>query len=109
MSDPNSSGEQPKASGVAIAVASPAANESNKEWDVNDGKNMGIASKSSLSRGLFCESSRSTSHSLNQLVTSGTVVVLLAIGFIFSFFFPIVSFITTIATIVIASIISCGW
>ena len=49
MSDPNSSGEQPKASGVAIAVASPAANESNKEWDVNDGKNMGIASKSSLS------------------------------------------------------------
>ncbi|EJK48107.1 hypothetical protein THAOC_33125, partial [Thalassiosira oceanica] len=45
MSDPNasSSGEQQKVSDVAVATASPAANETNQEWDVNEGKNLGIA------------------------------------------------------------------
>jgi len=82
MSDPNASasGEQQKVSDtVAVATASPAANETNQEWDVNEGKNLGIA-----------------------------MVVLLAVGFICGFFVPIVSLITTIATIVISSMISCG-
>mmetsp|Transcript_17420 Transcript_17420/g.39265 ORF Transcript_17420/g.39265 Transcript_17420/m.39265 type:complete len:177 (+) Transcript_17420:198-728(+) len=82
MSDPNASasGEQQKVSDtVAVATASPAANETNQEWDVNEGKNLGIA-----------------------------MVVLLAVGFICGFFVPIVSLITTIATIVISSMITCG-
>ncbi|EJK62062.1 hypothetical protein THAOC_17343 [Thalassiosira oceanica] len=81
MSDPNASasGEQQKVSDVAVATASPAANETNQEWDVNEGKNLGIA-----------------------------MVVLLAVGFICGFFVPIVSLIATIATIVISSTITCG-
>lgn len=36
------------------------------------------------------------------------MVVLLVVGFIFNFVFPVISFICIIATIVIASILSCG-
>lgn len=53
MSDPNASSEQQKVSGVVVETASPAANEAKQEWDVNEGKNLGIASESSLSRYLW--------------------------------------------------------